>query len=287
MTSTVAGGLRRVRGAAATLVGRPPGVEETERLRGEVARLRRDLDASQATVKRLRRRVADLEAEALGDLPEQVATAARAVRSEHLTFLGARPLRELAEAVVEVEAADRPGALVECGTARGGSAIVMAAAKRPDRPLFVHDVFGLIPPPTHEDGPDVHERYARIVSGEAKGRGGEQYYGYRDELYAEVEQSFARHGLPTAEANVTLVRGLFEDTLTGDGPVALAHLDGDWYASTRTCLERLAPRLVPGGRLIVDDYFAWSGCRRAVDEYLAAHPELEREPHARLHLVRR
>jgi hypothetical protein len=70
--------------------------------------------------------------------------------------------------------------------------------------------------------------------------------------------------------------------------VALAHLDGDWYASTMTCLRQIAPRLVPGAAIVVDDYDAWSGCRRAVDEYFQKHSDGFRlERRTRLHIVRR
>ena len=34
------------------------------------------------------------------------------------------------------------------------------------------------------------------------------------------------------------------------------------------CLERIEPYLVPGGIVIVDDYFRWPGCRTAVDEFI-------------------
>jgi hypothetical protein len=44
-------------------------------------------------------------------------------------------------------------------------------------------------------------------------------------------------------------------------------LDGDWYESTRICLEHLYPLLSPGGFVILDDYFAWPGCRKATDEF--------------------
>lgn len=106
-----------------------------------------------------------------------------------------------------------------------------------------YDVFGMIPPPGEKDGEDVHRRYATIVEGRSKGIGGETYYGYRDELLTEVTESFARHGLPIEANNVDLIQGLFEDTIELDEPVALAHLDGDWYASTMTCLTRITPLL--------------------------------------------
>src|SRR6185369_17859702 len=89
----------------------------------------------------------------------------------------------------------------------------------------------------------------------------------RADLYGEVTESFTRLGVPAEECNVELVQGLFEDTIELDEPVALAHLDGDWYASTMTCLTRIAPLLSVGGRLVIDDYDTWSGCRAAVEEY--------------------
>jgi hypothetical protein len=218
--------------------------------------------------------------------PDRVeATIARA-RAEHLTYLKPVHLRDLADAVRDIEARGLPGLLVEAGTARGGSAIVMAVAKRPERPLKVYDVFGMIPPPTEQDGPDVHERYAAIAGGAARGVGGETYYGYREDLLGEVTESFARLGAPVGEHHVELIEGLFEDTIRLDEPVALAHLDGDWYESTMTCLERIAPLLVPGGRIVLDDYDKWSGCRAAVDEYFAGRPGFRMERRSRLHVVR-
>jgi hypothetical protein len=162
----------------------------------------------------------------------------------------------------------------------------MAAAKAPERPMKVYDVFGLIPPPSDHDGADVHERYAKITAGEARGPGGDTYYGYRDDLYAEVTESFARHGVPVQERSVELIKGLFEDTIEGDEPVALAHLDGDWYESTMTCLTRIAPRLVSGGRIVLDDYYAWSGCRTAVDEYFKDRDGFRLQHGSRLHVIR-
>src|SRR4051794_7712774 len=217
------------------------------------------------------------------DAVEQAITRSRA---EHLTYLKPVHLRELAVAVRDIEAAKLPGLLIEAGTARGGSAIVMATAKARDRPLNVYDVFGMIPPPGEHDGPDVHERYAAIAGGQARGVGGETYYGYRDDLLGEVTESFARLGVPVGEHRVELVQGLFEDTIHLDEPVALAHLDGDWYESTMTCLQRIVPLLVPGGRIVLDDYDKWSGCRAAVDEYFAGRAGFRMERHSRLHVVR-
>jgi hypothetical protein len=144
----------------------------------------------------------------------------------------------------------------------------------------------MIPEPSERDGADVHQRYAEIAGGRAKGVGGETYYGYRDDLLTEVAESFSRLGVPPAEHNVELIQGLFEDTIDLDEPVAFAHLDGDWYESTMTCLERIAPLLVPGGTIVLDDYYKWSGCRAAVDEYFADRDGFRLEHRAKLHVVR-
>src|SRR5688572_7098980 len=63
------------------------------------------------------------------DLPPEVEKAIRQARTEHLTYLEPHNLRSLASVVAEADQALRPGLIIEAGTARGGSAIVMAAAK--------------------------------------------------------------------------------------------------------------------------------------------------------------
>lgn len=208
------------------------------------------------------------------------------VRAQRLTFLGADALSELAARMREVETARVPGAVVEAGCALGGSAIVIAAAKQSARPMQVHDVFGMIPPPSSRDGDDVHERYKTIADGRAEGFGGDLYYGYRPDLRSVVAASFERLGLPLQQNNVTLVEGLFEDTLRPTGQVALAHIDGDWYESVKVCLERLWPALSPGGACIIDDYDDWSGCRTAVDEFLSTASDVQTERRSRLHLLK-
>jgi hypothetical protein len=261
-----------------------------ERIRRRIARwaapeMDAELREARRKLKTTRAQLRDARAQlaaAAYELPPPVEETIAAVRREHLTYLKEENLRELAAMVIDAV----PGLVIEAGTALGGSAIVMAAAKDPGRPMKVYDVFGTIPAPGEHDGPDVHQRYATIAAGAAKGVGGETYYGYRDDLYREVTDAFGRLGVPATEHNVELVRGLFEDTIELDEPVAIAHLDGDWYESTMTCLTRIAPLLPPGGRIVLDDYYAWSGCRAAVDEYFAGRDGFRREHRTRLHVVR-
>jgi hypothetical protein len=110
------------------------------------------------------------------------------VREKKLTYLPVAALNDLFEAASTAERDKRPGVFIEAGCALGGSAIVLTKAKDPRRPLFVHDVFGMIPPPSDEDGADVHERYQKIKSGRAAGIGGNPYYGYETDLIDKVRE---------------------------------------------------------------------------------------------------
>jgi O-methyltransferase len=252
--------------------------DEVKKLRADRDRLRRELRSHRSS---MRHPFPDLATP-----PPEVARTIDQVTDERLTYLSRENLELLAAVVAEAERAGRPGLVVEAGTALGGAAIVMAAAKAPSRPMRVYDVFGQIPPPSGRDGEDVHRRYRTITAGEAQGVAGTTYYGYRQDLFTEVRESFARCGLPVEDNAVELVKGLFADTIVLDEPVAFAHVDGDWYESTMTCLERLCPLLSPGGRLVLDDYYAWSGCAAAVDEYFAGRPGYRLERRARLHVVK-
>ncbi|MGL5825965.1 MAG: TylF/MycF/NovP-related O-methyltransferase, partial [Nocardioides sp.] len=261
--------------------------------RQSVRRLRARIKQRDATLAKQSAELTALRSFTLNVFPAQVIPAALTdavdrLRREHLTFLTTPQLHSLVQCVLEAEAAVRPGIIVEAGTARGGSAIAMALAKDPARPMKVYDVFGVIPPPTALDGAAVAARYAAILAGESAGPGGDgQYYGYRDDLLSEVKNSFSAHGVPVDHNCVELVPGLFQDTIAGDEPIALAHIDGDWYESTMTCLVEFGPRIVEGGRIVIDDYFTWAGCRAAVDEFVATHDEFEVEMRAKVHLVRR
>lgn len=95
------------------------------------------------------------------------------------------------------------------------------------------------------------------------------YYGYRDNLKELVETNFKQllNINNLSECNIELIKGLFEDTMHLEENIAFAHIDCDWYDSVYVCLDRIVPKLVMGGAIVVDDYYAWSGCKKAVDDY--------------------
>lgn len=204
-----------------------------------------------------------------------------------LTYLQKDALMELAAAVWKADRTLR-GLIIEAGCALGGSAIVIASIKKKETPFHVYDAFGMIPHPGHKDGQDVHDRYQTIRDGRASGIAGNPYYGYETDLLGRVQENFRTLGLVPENENMTFFKGLFSETINGSEPVKIAHLDGDWYESTMTCLERIIPRLVVNGTIIIDDYAAWSGCRHAVDEYFnGKQDEFEITMKSRLHIRRR
>lgn len=73
--------------------------------------------------------------------------------------------------------------------------------------------------------------------------------------------------------NVSLVKGFFNETLAVKdnvdrlGKIGVLRLDGDWYESTKICLDKLYDSVVIGGVIIIDDYGNWIGAQRATDEF--------------------
>jgi hypothetical protein len=173
---------------------------------------------------------------------------------EAYTLLPRRRLVALERAARRIVKGDVPGDVVECGTAQGGSAALMAVCLErlhSDKRVHVFDTFEGLPPPTAAD-PD----YASAMEWVGKCRGD----------LDDVQKLFDALGvLPRA----VFVKGTFDKTVPCGGPprIALLHLDADWYDSTRVCLDHLWDRVSPGGIVQVDDYGTWKGCRRAVDEF--------------------
>jgi len=190
------------------------------------------------------------------------------IRSKRLTYLSDKKLANLTGTCRSIENADLPGIFLEAGCALGGSSILIASLKRSDRPLYIYDVFGMIPAPTAKDTPDVHDRYKTIAEGKSKGIGGDEYYGYKENLYDIVQYNLKSFGINCEGQSVSLIKGMVQDTLQINQPVAFAHVDVDWYEPVMVCLQRIFPKLVVGGSIILDDYHDWGGCRKATDEYL-------------------
>lgn len=172
------------------------------------------------------------------------------------------------------------GAVVECGVWRGGMSAAIAEVLGAVRSYYLFDSFEGLPPAKEIDG-------AAAIYWQSKADPKTYYNNCR----AEEEQ--ARRAMALAGIDhPKIIRGWFSETLSTfptNEPIALLRLDGDWYDSTRSCLEALFELVVPGGLIIVDDYFTWDGCSRAVHEYLASRqlPDRLRQSEAGVCYIRR
>jgi O-methyltransferase len=165
-------------------------------------------------------------------------------------------LRQLDRLAQLIDQQGIPGDVVECGTCNGGSAAILAriASQSPfGRHTFLLDSFAGLPPPGPKDTSEATE-YTGSCRGDT----------------SAVRAVLKRVGVP--EAAVTLVPGWFHDTLPSlpERPIALLHIDADWYDSVRICLEHLYDRVSPGGYIVLDDYGYWQGCRIAWQELALA-----------------
>jgi hypothetical protein len=73
--------------------------------------------------------------------------------------------------------------------------------------------------------------------------------------------------LPPMPANVDLVKGWFDETLPAflerhPEPVSFVHVDCDLYSSTKTVLDLIGPRFVPGTQIVLDDFMLEPGWQR-------------------------
>ena len=85
--------------------------------------------------------------------------------------------------------------------------------------------------------------------------------------------------LPEVPSNVRLHVGWFAETLPGfvaanQGPVRFMNVDCDIYSSTKTVLDHLADRIVPGSVIVFDEYIMTDAWRE--DEFKAFQEAVDR-----------
>jgi O-methyltransferase len=206
----------------------------------------------------------------------RISPVSRRVRDARLTYLRDGKLERIEQALEDITRSSVPGCFIECGVALGGSGIVIATLMPDGRTFHGYDLFGMIPPPTSEkDDEKSRARYETIHSGQSRGIGDDQYYGYVENLYDRVVENFARFGQPVDGRRVALHKGDFQETLHPPSAIAFAHIDCDWYDPVKLCLDRIVPRLSQGAYVVLDDYNDYGGCRRAVDEFLESGPAVD------------
>lgn len=152
------------------------------------------------------------------------------------------------------------GCVVECGVWRGGMISAIAKVLGDNRKYYLFDSFEGLPS-------------ARKIDGESALRW------QRDKespLYfnnCKTEEKYAREAMAlSGTKNYKIIEGWFSKTLPKSKfhhNIAILRLDSDWYEPTMECLVALYDDVVSGGVIIIDDYYAWDGCAKAVHRFLA------------------
>ncbi len=152
---------------------------------------------------------------------------------------------------------------VECGVARGGCLALMTCFAGPDNEIFGFDSFDGMPNITDKDIGDYNKSNPLTGCGKV----GDNLSGGIDNVYKTFRE------LQLDMTHVKLIKGYFNETLAVRdnidclGKIAILRLDGDWYESTKICLDKLYDKVIVGGIIIIDDYGHWVGAKNATDEF--------------------
>jgi hypothetical protein len=174
--------------------------------------------------------------------------------------------------VIDAVERDIEGDVVECGTWLGGVSFACLLAQRYafDRvvkPVWMFDSFAGLPAAEARDGP--------AAAAWQNDTGSATYYDNCTASLQSVKAVAAEFGFSESEA--LIVPGWFDQTLPAFNQalsarkIATLRIDCDWYAPVRCVLDHLAGLVIDEGRIIIDDYFAWDGCARAVHDYLSSN----------------
>jgi len=163
--------------------------------------------------------------------------------------------------VLAEPALNRAGFVAECGVFRGLSSSLLLNRLRELDAAFdgtgyrVFDSFAGLSAPQPEDAADTTTADAERVGEMARA-------GEFAATLAEVQQALAAY--PGVEYFPGWIPAAFPDDTTAR--YRFVHLDVDLHQPARDGLEYFWPRLVPGARIVCDDY-TWPGARRAIEEF--------------------
>ncbi|HEX7903826.1 MAG TPA: TylF/MycF/NovP-related O-methyltransferase [Chitinophagaceae bacterium] len=184
------------------------------------------------------------------------------------TIVGIERSYALYRAVKYILERNIKGSFVECGVWRGGSAMLIAytllKAGVTDKKIILYDTFEGMVKPGENDGKFEKQEWERMKIDEGRNS-------WCLSTIEEVQANMLQTCYP--KGNIMLIKGKVEETIPEQTPgqIALLRLDTDWYTSTKHELTHLYPLLEKNGVLIIDDYGAWQGARKATDEYFAVH----------------
>jgi len=178
------------------------------------------------------------------------------------------------------------GDYVECGVWKGGAGGLMTLANlkygKEKRHIHLFDAFDDICEPDPEvDGVYAVRQVSRLANIDESELAGRLkpvrgvYDSHGGHGTVEIVKALLEEKIGYDPSFIHYHQGWFQDTLPKVhqkiSKIAILRLDGDLYASTKVCLDYLVDKVVNGGFIIIDDYGAYEGCKKAVDEFRNRH----------------
>ncbi|PRQ06250.1 TylF/MycF/NovP-related O-methyltransferase [Enhygromyxa salina] len=180
-------------------------------------------------------------------------------------------MHSLARECARVVTAGVAGDFVDVGVWKGGSSMIMKSVHDHldgGRRVLCLDLYDTMDLQVIDDADPVDDRI--IVCALELARAHFETEGVRTSI-AEIRGNFRELGVSLDD--VEFLRG---NLISPEFPfervesIALMRIDCDFYTATKNTLERLYPKLQPGGSIIFDDYYLEGfGERRAADEFRA------------------
>jgi hypothetical protein len=164
------------------------------------------------------------------------------------------------------------GALVECGVQSGKiEKIWIDRLKRRNtaRDIYMYDTFAGLTEPSEKDVGIYNGMNAQDVLLEWRRHNVNDVNTW---CYCPLGKVMSDlYQLDYSSERLHFIKGDVRQTLLDQNnipeKIAVLRLDTDWYDSSKLELERMFHCLVPGGVLILDDYFYWKGQKDATDEF--------------------
>jgi O-methyltransferase len=95
--------------------------------------------------------------------------------------------------------------------------------------------------------------------------------------FADTSLKHVKDYIDQKNSNVLYYKGYFPETIPKDFNelrFAFIHLDADLYEPTMEGLKFFYPRMSQTGMIVIHDYNAWPGARKAVDDFFSDKSEL-------------
>lgn len=96
-------------------------------------------------------------------------------------------------------------------------------------------------------------------------------------LFADTTLDNVKRYIATKNNNIYYYKGYFPESIPdcfNKLKFSFVHLDADLYEPTLNGLKFFYPRVTEGGMIVVHDYNAWHGARKAVDEFFSDKKEI-------------